>query len=161
MLVAVLAVAPAAGAGGFVRAKPLEPAASYVARKPVKVWCAKTDTAWRTFLTARYDTVETHGWTAQAGANQTYIDSDACLILLDVKTETLARIGAAAEILTHESIHMRGEANEGITDCDAMHETPGVVVRFFGIKAGKQLRSLMAQLWVWHRKSPPAYVAVC
>lgn len=161
MLVAVLAVAPAAAAGGFVRAKPLETAASYVAKKPVKVWCAKTQTAWNSFMAARFDAAETHGWTPYAGANQTYIDAEGCEILTDAKYETLGRIGVAAEILTHESIHMRGEADEGVTDCDAMHEVPGVAVRFFGIKAGKQLRALMAALWTWHRTLAPQYQSIC
>lgn len=48
-----------------------------------------------------------------------------------------------------------------MTDCDAMHEVPGVAVRFFKVKTGTQLRAIMADAWIVHRASPAIYQAVC
>src|SRR5437016_3879062 len=47
-------VASASGSGsgapvGFHEGRTLEPAASYIARKPVKVWCANSAAAWQRF----------------------------------------------------------------------------------------------------------------
>jgi hypothetical protein len=61
----------------------------------------------------------------------------------------------------HESIHQRGVADEAATECEAMHEMPRVAVKFFHVKAGKQLRSLMALAWESHKATPDAYQAIC
>jgi hypothetical protein len=64
-------------------------------------------------------------------------------------------------VLTHEAIHLRGETDDGVTDCAAMHEMAGVAARFFHAPAGKGLRALMAAAWSWHRKAPAEYTTVC
>jgi hypothetical protein len=74
--------------------------------------------------------------------------------------ETYA-LAAAIETLTHESIHARGEADEGKTDCAAMHEMPGVAVRFFGFKKRAALRGLMAAAWRYHGRADAIYRSVC
>jgi ubiquinone/menaquinone biosynthesis C-methylase UbiE len=43
----------------------------------------------------------------------------------------------------------------------AMHEMPGVAVRFFGVTTGKELRALMAQAWKVHRSGPLYFQTVC
>lgn len=164
VVAAALVAAPTAVAGGFYEAKVLEPAASYVAKKPVKVWCAKTDAAWQAYLVATYGVVGTEHGSAPFGGAAIYLDTEECppirqaLAGQSVYPPTLA---ATIEILTHESIHARGERDEGVTDCAAMHEMPGVAVRFFHVRLGKQLRALMAAAWAYHRKAPSQYRMVC
>lgn len=164
VLAAALVAAPVAQAGGFYEAKVLEPAASYVAKKPVKVWCATTAASWRVFLNSvGGEGREANGW-AIVGGIALRLSPDACPSLRGAVggvpqfTPTLA---ATVEVLTHEAIHTRGVRDEGVTDCDAMHEMPGVAVRFFHITSGKQLRALMASAWAYHREAAPPYLTVC
>jgi hypothetical protein len=147
-------------ASGFYEARVLEPAASYVARKPVKVWCATTAAAWQRLAVDRSDV---HGLTAP-GTASTHLDTTVCgnlrarLLGGGLDNPSLA---PSIEVLTHESIHMRGESNEGITDCAAVHEMPRVAVVYFSVKPGAQLRALMAAAWSWRRELAPAYRTVC
>ncbi len=153
----------------FARAKALEPAASYVAGKPAQVWCTKTYASWNSFVRQVFGVSEpgANGMALPGGA-ALYIAPDECNNLLfavqadpqDANAAVKALAGPI-ETLTHEAIHLRGESDEGITDCDAMHEMPGVAVRHFHITPGKHLRALMAAAWIYHRQSPAAYTAVC
>lgn len=153
-VVAFAALAFAGSAGAALReARSLEPAASFVAKKPVMVWCSP--------LTSK---TGEHGL-ATAGDTALFLDKPACDALLaglaprsSVYLPTLASVIA---ILVHEAIHLRGETDEGVTECAAMHETPGVAVRFFHIKPGKQLRALMAGAWEGYRVEPAVYRSVC
>lgn len=145
---------------GFYEAKRLEPAASFVAGKPVQVWCALDETAWHVFAPAGTE----HGLATPGGAAM-YLDTPGCPPLrralvrsTDVHQPMLA---ATIAILTHEAIHLRGESDEGVTECAAMHEMPRVAVRFFTVRPGKQLRALMADAWAGYRVESPAYRTVC
>lgn len=164
MLAAALVAAPTAAAGGFYEAKVLEPTASYVAKKPIAVWCATSTEAWKAYEIATYGVPGTEHGSTPFGGSAIYLDTEECpplrqfLRAMSVYVPTLA---ATIEILTHESIHARGVRDEGVTDCDAMHEMPGVAVRFFRVKPGAQLRALMAAAWTVHRAEPPQYLAIC
>lgn len=153
-----------AGAEGFYRARVLEPAAGYVAGKPVEVWCAAATSGWRAFVTAKLGAgTLANGWTV-AGTSSIYLSADVCPPLrgaLRGEPQYVPALAATIEAITHEAIHDRGELDEGVTDCDAMHEMPGVAVRFFHVKPGRPLRALMVAAWVYHREQPPEYLAVC
>lgn len=158
------ASARVAAPAGFYEAWVLEPAASFVARKPITVWCAKTTASWRRYLTATSGTTsEAHGL-AVPGSDRMHLDFAACSPLKAawrgerVYVPTLSDVLA---ILTHEAIHLRGEVDEGVTDCAAMHEVPGVAVRFFHVAAGKKLRALMKEAWIGHASQGLAYRSVC
>lgn len=160
----VLVVVPSASAAGFYEAKRLEPAAAFVAKKPVKVWCASNAAAWSAWLTANNDTTANVQGATYPGTAETHLSPTVCANLalqLAYGGEAYLPLAPSIETLTHESILMRGETDEGITDCDAMHEMPGVAVRFFNVKAGKQLRALMASAWVDHRRKSAIYQSQC
>jgi hypothetical protein len=152
---------------GFHEAKSLEPAASFVARKPAIVWCANSDASWHAYASSRFGAYDSHGAATPSG-QEIWLDAIVCDNLtrlqrlvgpIPAKDET--SIAGSIEVLTHESIHLRGERDEGVTDCAAMHEMPRVAVTFFRVTAGKRLRALMAAAWPWHRLSPPQYQTVC
>lgn len=176
VLLAALAVAAAASGSprmvargvaapvGFHEARSLEPAASYVARKPVKVWCANTGATWARYVGSA-DPADTLGETVP-GSDALRLHPNVCAVFArfeggSLTPQTLPGYATAIETLTHEAIHARGETDEGVTDCDAIHEMPGVAVRFFHVKAGKHLRALMAAAWREHRTKPAAYASVC
>lgn len=164
VVLVVLALVPSASAAGFYEAKRLEPAAAFVARKPVTVWCANNTAAWSSWLAANNDSTADVNGATYPGTAETHLGPTVCSNLalqLSQGGEAYPSLGPSINTLTHESIHMRGETDEGITACDAMHEMPGVAVRFFNVKAGKQLRGLMAATWAWHQKDPSIYRTVC
>lgn len=166
LLVALGAATVASGSppAGFYESVKLEPAAAFVARKPVTVWCAKTASSWHAFLIARQGRDDGAPGATMPGASETFLGSEVCFPLKLDLSGTAVRylaLGPSVETLTHESIHARGESNEGVTDCDAVHEMPRVAVLFFHVKAGKQLRALMAAVWTWRALAGPTYRSVC
>lgn len=159
----VLVAAPVASAGGFYESRVLEPAASYVAKKPVKVWCAKTTAAWRAWSVA-VDLTDGANGSAAVGGTAMHLSHAACPSLRGAAIgipQYSPTLSATIGGLTHEAIHLRGERDEGVTDCAAMHEMPRVAVLFFGIKPGRQLRELMADAWDYHRSQSAQYLTVC
>lgn len=166
LAVALVAVQAASANGGFYEAKVLEPAASYVAKKPVAVWCALSPGAWAAHEVERGLNGEADG-SAPVGGTEVFLSQNVCPLLRQARRLgppslfNLPPTAESIELLTHESIHARGERDEGVTDCAAMHEMPGVAVRFFRVKAGKQLRTLMGDAWSWHDGAPPQYRTVC
>ena len=60
------------------------------------------------------------------------------------------QVGWAIHTLAHESFHMRGIANEGVTECYAMQTTGEVAVRL-GIPSG---RAAQLQQWIWTKGYP-------
>lgn len=167
MLIATAAIAGTPS--GFYEAKVLEPAASFVAGKPVVVYCAQTEAGWRAFLDATGRAgIDATGsgvvGSAVVGSSELQLAPEVCAWLrLALRQQLPATVGVAASIqaFTHEAIHDRGERDEGVTDCAAMHEMPRVAARFFRFPAGKRLRSLMAVAWRWHARVPAVYRSVC
>jgi hypothetical protein len=151
------AAASPASVSWFYEAKALEPAASYVAGKPVRVQCAKSASGWQSFNKANFAQTgnSEHGF-AEPGGTVMYVDADTCPPLLAARAGQpgASRPLLAATLVTfaHEAVHLRGQVDEGQTECEAMQYVPGVAVRFFGVKSGAQLRKLMASAWTWHRR---------
>jgi hypothetical protein len=150
-------------ASGFYEARVLEPAASYVARKPITVWCAPTTAVWQSW-SAEATLVDGANGSAAVGGSDIHLSHDVCPSLRGAIAgvpQYVPTLSATIEVLTHESIHARGTRDEGITDCDSMHEMPRVAVVFFHVRPGAQLRALMAAAWTYHREAPPQYQSVC
>jgi hypothetical protein len=150
---------------GFHEAKALEPAASYVAGKPVTVLCANTFRDWWKATSEQFGSGNYANGYTTPGASVIYLSAGfTCSLPTSAAAGKKVNVEAMAThvvTLVHEAIHARGEADEGVTECAAMHETPRVAVKFFHVKAGKQLRALMAAAWAVHNKKPTAYRAVC
>lgn len=149
------AAASAAAPTGFYESFKLEPAASFVAGKPVKVWCATSQYQWQQYG----GDSEEYGLT-RPGSGEVKLAPDVCRYL-KAKVVTPSGFGASLLVLTHEAIHARGEPDEGVTDCAAVHEMPRVAVRFFRVKVGKQLRAVMANAWHYRAGETAAYRSVC
>jgi hypothetical protein len=161
-LVLAAAAAAATAPQGFYEAKRLEPAASFVADKPSRIYCSQTFGDWQQYAKAN-GTPSANGLT-EIGGGQSELPSTVCAPLIDKLTRQPVSVydfAASLLILVHESLHQRGSTDEGQTECDALHLMPRVAVKFFRVKAGKQLRAVMAQAWVAHRDTPAAYRSVC
>lgn len=145
---------------GFAESPKLEPAASFVAHKQVQVMCASDYTAWKQFA-------GTHGdanGLATPGTDVMYLSPDACAFMRArqrAKPVALYSIGASILGLTHESVHLRGETDEGKTDCAASHEMVAVAQRFFGFKTRAAIRALMAQVAKYRTRVSSIYRTVC
>lgn len=164
VLVVALALASAASADPavFNRSGKLEPAASFVAGKPVQVMCAATWSDWRAWIEEN-GRGEANG-TALVGGDAMHLSPDTCRFLRDRqrgRTVDLFAMGGTILVLTHESIHLRGERDEGVTDCSASHEMVAVAQRFFGFKDRVKLRALMAKVAKYRSREAPQYRTVC
>lgn len=159
---AFTAAAQAAPPAGFYESFKLEPAASFVAGKPVKVWCATSQYDWLQFLKATGRT-EANG-SAIPGSSELKLSPVVCQNLrlkLARKSVRVSALGPSLLTIVHEAIHDRGSVEEGQTDCSAVHEMPKVAVKFFAVKSGKDLRAVMAATWTYRAGSPAAYRSVC
>lgn len=145
----------AAALTGFHSSPRLALAASFVAGKPVTVMCANTQYDWQ-----QYGGTSNEFGLATPGDNVIKLAPDVCRFLL-AKIVTPNGFGSSLLVLTHEAIHARGESDEGVTDCAAVHEMPRVAVKFFRVKAGKQLRAVMANAWYYRKGEPPTYRTGC
>lgn len=155
----------AGSAAAFTRGSVLEPAAAYVAGQPVAVFCASSRAEWEQ-AKEEHRLAGANAWGFKDAAG-IYIHPNGCRLLrAEAKGRTLTDplVLQAGFIVTlvHESIHVRQPLwGEGEVECAAMHEAPRVMVKFFHVKAGKQLRAWMAAAWVVHRSDPPVYQSVC
>lgn len=140
---------------GFYESLRLEPAASFVAGKPVKVWCANSQADW-----VQYGGRDESFGLAIPGGNIVNLAPVVCRYLR-AKIITPNGLGASLLVLTHESIHARGETDEGVTDCAAVHEMPRVAVKFFKVRPGKQLRAVMANAWNYRDREVEQYRTIC
>lgn len=148
-LVAALAFAAPAAAGPMRRSVPLERAASFVATKPVQVECAPLG--------------ENAGLTVP-GSSLVTLDSVYCVELerwLRGKPVSLMRLAIDIDTLVHESIHARGEVDEGKTDCEAYHRAPAIAARFFGIRAYVHQVQLVRNLNAARASFDEAYRTIC
>lgn len=166
LLAAVVALAfsaPASAAPDFSAAPRLATPASFVAGKTVSVECAASDAAWARYLASvGYDGVA-NGLTV-FGTAETKFSPIVCSSLrrkLAGKVVPNNLFAPSLLALVHEAVHLRGVLGEGETDCAAVREMPRVAVRYFGVKAGKQLRAVMATAWAYRKQQPPEYLSVC
>lgn len=164
MVAALLAAAVIAAAPpGFYESRVLEPAASFVAGKPAHIYCALTLPRWTSYV-ASSDVPEGANALTIPGRAESRIEWSICRDLRQAlkrrKVDDYDFVSAAL-ILVHESIHMRGVRDEGKTECEAIHELPRTLVRYFHVKPGRQLRGLMALAWDAHYRKPDVYTSVC
>jgi hypothetical protein len=166
----VLAASIALAYPGFQEAKALEPAASFVAHRRTIVWCADSNRAWASFVRQRYPSgsgpADDVAGSADIAGRQLWLVRVVCKSLAYGVHKAPPRklyvsVAPSVEALTHEAIHVRGETDEGATDCEAMHEMPRVAVKFFHVLPGRRLRALMAAAWKWHKGGPANYQTVC
>jgi hypothetical protein len=140
---------------GFREAPKLEPAASYVAGKPVSVYCGK--------LPSR-GVVDGDGL-AVIGGDRIYISSFGCYLLehraADPGFDLNDAVAHYLLTLAHEAIHTTGEADESVTDCTALKYLPGMATRFFAFKRWSERHELMQLAWDNHRRKPDAYTRLC
>lgn len=166
-MVAVLVAAVALTVpAGFVENAKLDARASWVAQKPVAVYCARTDADWAAFLSSVNDTVtDANGVTITVGGTEAYLSARTCYPLLARLRKhpfSLLALGAAVEVVAHESFHMRGVVDEGQAECDAYSIVNDYLVAQWGFKRGS-----VAYMTAFngarntHRSLPPAYRAVC
>jgi hypothetical protein len=151
---------------GFREAPKLEAAAAFVAGKPAHVFCANTFSDWAQAVADAYGPGVNVNAYSTIGGSETYLPAGfVCALPIAAvagqKVDLSGPLAGYLLTLVHEAIHQRGVADEGQTECAAMHELPRVAVRFFHVKAGKQLRALMAQAWAAHRRKSAAYQSVC
>lgn len=151
---------------GYTRAYVLEPVVQFVAGKPGAVLCATSDAQWNAEKASR-GLAGTNAWGfTDLPTGTIYLYPNGCRILrAEIKgqkiTAPLTLKAGFAETLVHESIHVSGIVNEGVTECTAMHHLPAVLVKFFHVKPGAQLRAYMAAAWSVHYTDPPEYQTVC
>lgn len=172
VLIGALALAAPAAAdvpAGFVAVPALSTRAAFVAGKPVTVYCAQTLDAWQAFIKQRNtdDAAPADpGGLTDPAAGATYLHPAVCNALaarlVHPRHYDLLRFSAGLLVLTHEAEHLRGVADEGTAECDAVHEAPTFARHSFGFTSRKTLRTLTADVLYSHRTLPPVpYQSVC
>jgi len=170
LLAAFVVVLPASALGvppGFVSRPALATRAAYIAGKPVTVYCPTSQAAWDAFLTAHNDTamVDVNGLTLTVGSSETYLSPDVCATLLgriNGKAVILDALGASVDVIAHESIHMRGESDEGVTECDAIRSVPDFLVKRWGFRKGSPAyRQTLYGARSFHARLPSQYRTTC
>lgn len=156
----------AAPPAGFYELTVLSQRAAWIAKKPVQAFCATDATVWAQWLAANNDNVsEVEGATPTIGGNVTYVASDVCDVIrarLRKRTVNLRTLGAALEVVTHESLHMRGETDEGRAECEAIRTLPAYLVAKWGFRKNSYAyRQVMYGALDYHKRTPPAYRAIC
>ena len=112
--------------------------ASRIAEKPVGIYCDES----RDFVGA----VQHADGVAEVGGERAYLTPEICFDLYRLAFEedvTGSRTGRAIAVLAHEAWHLRGEGDEGTTECYALQS--GVAVgRRLGLSESRA-RQLMRQ----------------
>jgi hypothetical protein len=114
---------------GFAEAPPLERAASYMAGRPVQVWCAVDLNVWRA---TDLDRAGAPGYAIPA-YGQTFLRPSVCKALLRPPTAALS-FGSALLVLVHEATHLTGLLDEYKTECVARKRLADTAIRFYGFK---------------------------
>lgn len=151
---------------GFYEIAVLSARAAWVAQKPVRTWCAPNADAWQQYLTTSGDTaVDVEGATPFPGAGETYFAPDVCAVIrarLRKRTVNLPTLGAALDVVAHESFHMRGLSDEGQTECSAYRSLPAYLVARWGFRKGSPAYAqVMYGATNYHDRLPPIYRTVC
>lgn len=154
MLASLVVAAVIAAPPGFFPAPKLQPAASSVAGKPVKVWCAKNGAIWHAVASP-----DATGYVPIVGGHEMWLSNLACANLhawLNGKNPPNSEAVAGSMLtLGHEAEHLRGERDEAMTDCAALRAMPAMVRKFFPLKGRISMHDLMALAWDYHDRYPP------
>jgi hypothetical protein len=114
---------------GFAEAPPPARAASYIAGRPVQVWCAVDLAAWRARDLGRAGAL---GYAIPA-YGQTFLRPSVCEALLRPPSAALS-FGSALLVLVHEATHLTGLLDEYKTQCVARKRLAETAIRFYGFK---------------------------
>ena len=151
-LLSALVLVPA----GFTENATLNARAAWVAGKPVHVYCAQDDAAWQAYVATLpvAPIAIPHGYTPQFGGDAAYLGPDVCNVIdtrLNKQAVDLVTLGAVLDILAVESLHMKGERDDGQTACDALHIVGRFAIAKWGFRnhtfaLGQMLRGARAYL---------------
>ena len=155
VLLSALALAATASAApdGFRESVRLSPIASGVAGRPVTVWCARTPVIWRDAVQALDPSLSgtTRGLAGVPDADSMQLAPWVCRTLegwLRGKgAPTPENLGREILTLVHESVHLRGIVDEGVTTCTALPLVPGIARASFKIRSAKVLRAVVQAAW--------------
>jgi hypothetical protein len=112
VIAALVAVAALVVPSGFHEVRALEPAASFVAKKHVVVACPNSPAVWSQFISGR-----SAGGNTVIGGDTIRLSYGVCSWLMSSPDVRASAYAGSVVVLTHESIHARGESDEGVTDC--------------------------------------------
>lgn len=165
VLVTLALVASATAApSGFKEAPKLEPAAKFVAGKPVKVWCATTQAVWRAAVGTATGEVDAAGY-AHVATGEMYLPPIGCASLhawLNRRRVEDYTFAVALLVIAHEATHLRGATDEGATDCAALSKLPTVIRKFFPVKGhATTVATLMAYAHDAHERESSEYQGNC
>jgi hypothetical protein len=145
----------------------LNAASTEVAGKPATVWCESDEAAWTALLNEfqviGFTTGEPWGF-AVFQTSTAYLHPDVCLTLRAVinagaPSDWLVHMSWALHAFLHESVHLRGIRDEGITDCIALSLHRRYAVSLLGIPETvtyswvtyKRRRVKVRGKWRWKR----------
>ncbi len=121
---------------------------------------------WDSFLAAHNETgVDVNGVTLPVGGNESYLSPEICATLLgrvNGKPVILDALGASVDVLAHEAIHMRGESDEGVTECAAIRAVPGFLVKRWGFRKGSRAyKQTLLGARSYHARLASQYRTIC
>lgn len=115
-------------------------AASYIAGKPVSVYCEDDQIIWDDYLWNDWSLIgsQVNGYTKPWAEQVTYLSPRVCLTLLlylenDWRDAIL--FGRALHTFIHEAVHLRGNGiyDEHLTDCITLTKVREVAMKFFKV----------------------------
>ena len=154
---------------GFYEIPTLSARAAWVAQKPVQAFCATSDSVWQAYIASigglPSGVTSVFGYTPTVGGDSTYLAPATCATItlrLQKRRVSLPTLGAALDVVTHESLHMRGLTDEGVTECDAIHTLPSFLVARWGFRKGSPAYTrVLYGATNFHKRLPPQYQTVC
>jgi hypothetical protein len=154
----VLASVAMADVPGVHEESRLEPIASFVAGKPVKVFCGNDAQGWADAVTSVFHAPITNvGGFSFIEQGEAYVNPVRCNTVLDFKTAKLSDLAVALLTVVHESVHVgTGSRDEWATDCTAVSDMWGAGW-MLGIRQ-PQLARLHALTLAEHLRKSPDYV---
>jgi hypothetical protein len=147
VLAVVVALAlPVSATAGNAPHSTLDNAASFVAGKPVSVYCEYSWSAWLKFFADRgRDGSTVNGYT-NINSPVVYVSPAVCETLHGlIGQRDIGAYHAALALLTlaHEAQHQRGVLDEGAADCAALAQVGALAVSYFGIPATVQTQRIV------------------
>lgn len=137
----------------------LAPAASFVAGKPVSVYCAPNAAAMNAL--AGPGAYDTQGYTPVIGGNVIYLSSLTCSYLdawlNGKKPGNLYGVAGSMQTIAHEAEHTTGIRDETDADCASLKAMVPMVTRFFPLKKRITMHDLMGLAWLGHDHTPAVY----
>ncbi|MBA2726516.1 MAG: hypothetical protein H0U53_11040 [Actinobacteria bacterium] len=152
--------------------------ASAVAGKNVTVHCETNTAAWNFHIIditeGEMRGAEVHGY-AYANGKRAFISPQACLPLraalkVRVNASTAYAFSLGLLTLVHESLHLRGMVDEGMTECMAFRLAPELL-NAFGVPAkitvngtrvaNPMVKRIKTYLSLAHESLPAEYLTVC